>query len=108
MKKLILRLLFRMFEKVYKIDYLKIDSAAIDQWLFDSHKRKGAEEYYRLRDYTILKTMGMGVDDRNYWILIGRRLEIMTMFDNMRKISELRKIKDQKNEKEKKEESKAA
>lgn len=99
LKKRILKLLFWLFDRVYQVDYLKIDKTAMANWLYDSYKEKGAMEYYRIRDYTLLKTMGMGLNDQLYWIHLGRRLELMTLFDEMRKVDQLRKLKQQRENK---------
>ena len=90
LKKRILRLLIWMFERTYPIDFMRIDRTAVAQWLWDSHRRKGAEEYYRMRSYILLKTMGGGLEKEQYWINVGRRLELMTLYDEMKKVAEIK------------------
>jgi len=97
LRNLIIRILFRLLDRTLKIDYKKIDQKAYESWLFDSFDNKGWRSYFAYTDLKILKELSFGQPTEKYNMLIGRRLELLYLFDAMR-----RSFENRKSEKEKK------
>lgn len=47
------------------------------EWLIHSHGSEGFRAYFVSRDYALLKTMGNGLENKEYWVAMGRRLELL-------------------------------
>jgi len=86
-----IRLLFRLVDSTYPVDYSKIDTTAREKWLFESHGKIGMRDYFKYEDIRLLKMLGGGQEGSSYWILIGRRLQLMLLMDDARKAYELKK-----------------
>lgn len=96
MKRFLLRLLFKWADEAFKITYFSIDKKSIETWLFESFSSKGFTEYFKYEDLRLLKAIGQGQEGPAHWILIGRRLQLLSLYDDMRKSFELRKAAQQK------------
>jgi len=82
MKKLILKLLFKLTEDR---TYQDIDDKRISKWLAYQFKEMGFRDYFRKRDLQHLKVLGTGLKQDQYWIRMGQRLELMTLLDEVNK-----------------------
>ena len=96
-KKIIIGLLLRLLDSSAKLDYKKIDKKAFEQWGFDSFKNRGFESYVAYEDLKILKEMSFGKGPWDYAVLVGRRLQLLYIADEMRKCAELKKSEQEKN-----------
>jgi len=79
-KLLLIKLLFRLLELP---GYRGINDKNISQWLAAQHQDPRFRDYYRKRDLSILRTMGIGLSDEKYWIMIGQRLELNILLNDM-------------------------
>ncbi len=77
------KLIFRLLED--KAFYKNLDSAKIEMWLSEQHGSPGFQEYFRRRNLQILKTIGLGMEGKDYWIMVGQRYELIRMADQMKK-----------------------
>jgi hypothetical protein len=95
-KRFLIRLALRLLDSSFKVDYKQIDKKALEDWAFESFDNKGWRSYFANEDMKILKEMSFGKDERNYMILIGRRLQLLYLFDEMRKAVENKKSAEEK------------
>jgi hypothetical protein len=58
-----------------RISFQDIDDKKIHNWLSRQFADDGFRDYFRKRDLTLLKTMGVGVNREQYLILVGQRAE---------------------------------
>ena len=93
MRKFLIRLLFRLADYAYRLDYIAIDKKAVEQWLYESFQDKGFIDYFKLEDLKMLKTLAGGLDKEKYWLYVGRRLQLLYLYNDMRKSFELRKAR---------------
>ena len=98
MKRIFIGLLIRLIERLLRanIDYKQIDQKAVADWAFKSFDDKGWRSYFAYEDMRILKEMGQGKGPWDYPVLVGRRLQLMFIFDEMRRAFELRKSEEEK------------
>jgi len=96
MTRIIIGLLLRLLDRSAKIDYRQIDKKAFEEWAFASFDSKGFRSYFAYEDLKILKEMSFGKDRDQYMILIGRRLQLLYLFDEMKKAVENRKSEEEK------------
>ena len=104
-------MLFRLLDSSIPVDYSKIDKAAAEDWLWDSFHEKGWVSYFAYEDLKILKTLSHGQPIEQYYMLIGRRIQLLYLFDAMREAGENKKTREMKRRaaaKKKEEEEKAA
>ena len=87
-KKLLIRLLLRLLD--FSVDYRKIDRKAFEEWAFRSVDSVGWKSYFAYEDLKVLKSLGQGQEGIHYWINIGRRIQLLSLADEMRKVFELR------------------
>lgn len=81
MRKLLIKILFRLLEdKSYK----NIDDVRINKWLASQYQIQGFQDYFRKRDLQLLKTMGLGIEGKNYWIRVGQRMELLTLLSRVK------------------------
>jgi hypothetical protein len=90
-KKILIGLLIRLLDSTACVDYKQIDKKALEDWAFRSFHDKGWRSYFASEDMKILKELSFGKDRDQYMILIGKRLQLLYMFDEMRKSFELKK-----------------
>ncbi|MDZ4210038.1 MAG: hypothetical protein U1C56_02560 [Candidatus Curtissbacteria bacterium] len=98
MKKYLIGLLLRLLDSglKLKIDYKKIDRKALEDWAFHSFDDLGWKSYFGYEDLKILKELSYGREGISYWMLIGRRLQLLYLFDEMRKSFENKKSAEEK------------
>lgn len=99
MRRIILGLLIRILDHSLKIDYKKIDKKALEDWAWRSFDDRGFRSYLAYEDLKILKELSFGQKRNQYYILIGRRLQLLYLADEMRKAVELKKSNEEKNNK---------
>lgn len=97
-RKALIGLLIRLLGAEYKVDYRQIDRRATEEWAFSSFDDKGWRSYFAYEDIKMLKELGVPKPDYQYWMLIGRRMQLLYMFDEMRKAFENRKSASEKRE----------
>ena len=87
MERILIGLLIRLLDSSLKthVDYKQINKKAVEDWAFRSFDDRGWRSYFAYEDLKILKEMSFGKDRDAYMILIGRRLQLMYLFDGMRK-----------------------
>lgn len=95
-KRIIINLLSRLLDSSLKVDYKQIDKQAVEDWAFRSFDDKGWRNYFAYEDLKILKEMSYGKDERSYMILVGRRLQLLYLFDEMKKSVENKKSREEK------------
>ena len=96
MKRIIIGFLLRLLDRSVEIDYKKIDKKAVEEWAFRSFDDVGFRSYFAYEDMKILKELSFGKDRESYFILIGRRLQLLYLFDEMRKAFENKKSAEEK------------
>ena len=80
------------------IDYSKIDMRAFEEWAFKSFDDVGWRSYVAYEDLKILKALGNGPEPRATDVFIGRRLQLLYLFDEMKKSMENKKSRQEKAE----------
>lgn len=95
-KRKILGLLVRMYDNSLCIDYKKIDKKALEEWAWRSFDDRGFRSYLGYEDLKILKELSFGKDRDQYMVLIGRRLQLLYLADEMRKAVEMKKSAEEK------------
>src|SRR3990172_12309487 len=97
MKRILIGLLMRLLgSDANVIDYKKIDQKAVSDWAFRSFDNVGWRSYFAYEDLKILKEMSFGKGPWEYAILVGRRLQLLYLFDEMRKSFENKKSEEEK------------
>ena len=91
MTRIIIGLLLRLLDRSAKIDYKQIDRKAVEEWAFRSFDDRGWRSYFAYEDMKILKELSFGKERDQYMILIGRRLQLLYLFDEMKKAFEMKK-----------------
>ena len=82
LRKLLIQLLFRLLEVP---SYEGMNDKNIAQWLAAQHQDPRFRDYYRKRDLAILRTMGIGLSPKEYDRMLGHRLELNMMLNDMDK-----------------------
>ena len=95
-KRKILGLLIRMYDSSLHIDYKQIDKKALEEWAWRSFDDRGFKSYLGYEDLKILKELSFGKDRDQYMVLVGRRLQLLYLADEMRKAVELKKSAEEK------------
>lgn len=96
MRRFLIGLLMRLIDKSLIVDYKKIDKKAVEDWGFRNFDDKGWRSYFAYEDMKILKEMSYGKERDQYLILVGRRLQLLYIFDEMRKSVENKKSEEEK------------
>ena len=96
MKRFIIGILMRLLDSSFKIDYKQIDQKALEDWAFKSFDNKGWRSYFAYEDMKILKELSFGKESDAYMILIGRRLQLLYLFDEMKKSVANKKSREEK------------
>jgi len=84
-KRFLIQIALRLLDSSFKVDYKMIDKRALEDWAFHSFDDKGFRSYFAYEDMKILKELSFGKDIPNYYLLIGRRLQLLYLFDEMKK-----------------------
>lgn len=95
---MIYRLLQRLFGNK---EYAGIDKVKMQEWLLDNSLHQGFVSYFKYRDLAILKQMGQGVKQEDYWKLVGQRQELLLLAG---KVKEARDMAERKKKVEEKKE----
>jgi hypothetical protein len=95
-QRLIIGILLRLLDSSFRIDYKQIDKQAMEDWCWRSFDDKGWRSYFAYTDMQILKSLSFGKNQDEYMALIGGRLRLMLLFDEMRKAVEMKKTKSEK------------
>lgn len=95
-KRGLLYLTIRLLDGTFVVDYKKIDKKALENWAYDSFDNAGFRSYFAYEDMKILKELSFGKERDAYMILVGRRLQLLYLFDEMRKVSEMKKSRNEK------------
>jgi len=98
-QRILLGLLVRILDSSLEVDYKKIDKKAVEGWAFRSFDDPGFRSYFGYEDLKILKEMSFAKDERNYMILVGRRLQLLYLFDEMKRAVENKKSAEEKKDK---------
>ena len=106
-KHLLLKICIRLLDSSIEIDYKQIDKRAVEEWAFRSFSDRGWRSYYAYETMKIFKELSLGHDTKRYFLLIGRRIALMNMFNEMRKASENIKTRQEKEAYAKKKKEKA-
>jgi len=101
MKRFIIGLLLRLLDSSVRLDYKKIDKKAFEEWAFKSFDDLGWRSYFAYEDMKILKEMSFGKGPWDYPVLCGRRLQLLYLFDEMRKAAEIKKSMEEKKQSQK-------
>jgi len=57
-----------------------INDKIVQDWLMSlSDEKSGYKGYYTIRKKAILETLGVGVEQKEYWVNMGRLLELKNM-----------------------------
>ena len=99
-KRLLIGLLIRLLDSSAKIDYKQIDRKAVEDWAWQSFENKGFKSYLGYEDLRILKEMSFGKERDQYMILVGRRLQLLYLADEMRKAFENKRSEEEKKKSE--------
>jgi len=95
-KKIIIGILIRLLDSSYRIDYKQIDRQAMEDWCFRSFDDKGWRSYLAYTDMQILKSLSFGKPTDEYMALIGGRLRLLLLHDEMHKAVEMKKSRSEK------------
>ena len=95
-RRFLIGVLMRLLDATAVVDYKKIDKKAFDDWAFASFDSRGWRSYFAYEDLRILKELSYGKDSPQYMMLIGRRLQLLYMFDEFKKAVEMRKSAEEK------------
>ena len=96
MKKIIRRMLLRLLDRSVRIDYKQIDKRAVEEWAYRSFDDKGWRSYFAYEDLRILKELSFGKSRDEYMVLVGRRLQLLYLFDEMNRAFENKKSAEEK------------
>ena len=96
MTRIIIGWLLWLLDRSAKIDYRQIDKKAVEDWAYKSFDDKGWRSYMAYEDLRILKELSFGKDRDQYFILIGRRLQLLMIFDEMKRAFENKKSESEK------------
>lgn len=91
MKRLLIRFALRLLDSSFKVDYKQMDRKAVEDWAFYSFDNKGWRSYFAHEDMALLKSFGQGKEGLVYWMNIGRRIQLLYLFDEMKKAFENKK-----------------
>src|SRR3990167_1805143 len=94
--KMLIKILFFLLDLTMRLEYTKINKEAMVKWLYSSYKDPGLEAYFKIEDLRILKHLANGLENRDYWIYIGRRFQLLKIYDDCRREYELKTAKEQK------------
>jgi len=102
MKRILIGLLVRLLDSSLKlvVDYKQIDKKAVEDWAYRSFDDKGWRSYFAYEDLKILKELSFGKDRNAYMMLIGRRVQLLHLFDEMQRAFQNKKSAEEKKKSE--------
>lgn len=81
----------RLLDWTFKVDYRAIDMSKFEEWAYRSFDDPGWRSYFAYEDLKILKSLGQGPERDKAMVLIGRRLQLLYLFNEMESSFEKRK-----------------
>ena len=86
-------------ERRFGIVYKDIKEERMNDWLLSlQSENSGWKDYFKMRDLTILKNLGLGLEQKEYWLDVGKRLELLFLLaksaESLKKHNEVKKEKD--------------
>jgi hypothetical protein len=98
MKKLLVKLLFRLLKTPVATDY--IDKEKMNKWIGLQYPLKEFQNYIATRNFYILQMLGQGVArDEEYWMYVGQRIELGRLLSEAKRNFEKVEEERRKNEK---------
>ena len=95
MKELLTKILFRLLK--IPIASKLIDHAKMKEWIGLQYPTQEFQNYIATRNLYILQILGEGVDrDKEYWMLVGQRIELGRLLTEAKKnfeIAEKKRLK---------------
>ena len=95
-KRFLIRFALRLLDSSFRVDYKQIDKKAVEDWAFRSFDDRGWRSYFAYEDMALLKSFGQGKEGLVYWMNIGRRIQLLYLFDEMKKAVENKKSAEEK------------
>lgn len=95
-KKFLIRTVLRLLDSSFRVDYRQIDKKALEEWAYRSFDDRGWRSYFAYEDMKLLKSFGQGKEGVVYWMNIGRRVQLLYLFEEMKKAMENRMANEQK------------
>jgi len=77
MKQFLLKMLIRFMDKDLSLKFR--DDGDEISWLKELDGRSGFKSYVVVRSWTIMKEMGNGLSEREYWVAMGQRKELLLL-----------------------------
>lgn len=101
MRLFFIKLLFKILTR-HRNWIVNVNEKAIKYFLQNIYKSQGFHDYIHLRDMNILQKLGEpSNNDKEYWINIGRRMELNYLLMQSRQVSENQDKKIKKDKKQK-------
>lgn len=80
-RRIAIRILFWLLNT--PTSYRGINDKLANDWLVRQHQDMGFREYFRKRDYQLLKIAGGGVGRTEYELVVGQRLELLGLLQKI-------------------------
>ena len=100
-KRILIRFLNWLLEKEFAIESRHFDKTAIKNFLFRCYADRGAMDYFALEELKVLKNMARGLEEKSYWVEVGKRQQLSFIVQDFEKEYNLRAAlaaKEKKNE----------
>lgn len=94
-KRFCLKLAIKILDSSLEIDYKKIDLKATEEWMWNTFDNRGWKSYLGYETLKIMKAMAQGQERDQYMVLIGRRIQLLYLADEMRKVVENKKSQEE-------------
>lgn len=91
MTKLLTRLLFKLLDGHIVQKYDMIEVKKMERWLLSGYEDSGWKSYFAKEDIKLLKSMATGLDREKYWMMIGRRLQLLYLYNDMKQVFDNKK-----------------
>lgn len=88
-----MKFIWWLLTKFYKSDYEGIDLEKMNEWLLTQSLSQGFRSYFKYRDLAILKEIGKGVKQSEYWRLVGQRYELLMLVGKINEVKRLAETK---------------
>ena len=80
-RRIVIQILFWLLKT--PTSYQGINVKLANDWLARQHQDMGFREYFRMRDYQLLKIVGGGVGRTEYELTVGQRLELLGLLQKV-------------------------
>lgn len=75
---MILRFILWYLNRRFNYVYNDINEERMKEWLKSINSElSGFRDYFKMRDLTLLKSLGNGLTQKEYWMTVGRRMELL-------------------------------